>query len=295
MDGLSHILVATDLSERAGFAVERAALLAREHNAQLHLLHVAAAFSPQIAAESYRPYAITIDDETRWVDATRAELHALAAAAGARHGIAIREHAVFGDPVTEIDALARRLPANLIVIGAHGEGFVRGLLLGSTAFKLLNLCTRPVLVVKVGDAQPYRNVLIGIDFSPTGRAAIEAARRLAPQAQFTAVHAVRIAFEPRLAVLASGTQEIEGWRRQALDTAQRDLDALVDRFAPGGSVAIVRYGHAAQVIRADAEENGADLVTVGRSARHGVMERLGSVSRRVLDTVDRDVLVVPAP
>ncbi|MBE0549851.1 MAG: universal stress protein [Rubrivivax sp.] len=295
MSSLGQILVATDLSQRAARVVERAAALAREHKARLHLLHVAADFSPQTLGTPYLPAAITSEHEARWDAATRAELHALAAAVAARQGIAIDEYAVFGDPVAEIDALARRLPADLIVIGAHGEGFVRGLLLGSTAFKLLQHAACPVLVVRVDGVQPYRNALIGIDFSPPGRAVFEAARTIAPQAQFTAVHAVRIAFEPRLAALTNGPQEIERWRGQVLDAAQRDLDALVDPLAPVGSVAIVRYGHAAQVICADAADNGADLVAVGRAARHGVLGQLGSVSRRVLDSVDCDVLVVPAP
>jgi nucleotide-binding universal stress UspA family protein len=40
--------------------------------------------------------------------------------------------------------------ARVLVVGAHGEGPIKGALLGSTAHKLLHLSERPVLVVPAG-------------------------------------------------------------------------------------------------------------------------------------------------
>lgn len=53
----------------------------------------------------------------------------------------------FGDPATEILAVAERLAADLIVVGSRGTGRVRQALLGSVARDVLRGATRPVLVV----------------------------------------------------------------------------------------------------------------------------------------------------
>jgi nucleotide-binding universal stress UspA family protein len=49
-------------------------------------------------------------------------------------------------PQALVDAGAKH-DARVLVVGAHGEGPIKGALLGSTAHKLLHLSERPVLVV----------------------------------------------------------------------------------------------------------------------------------------------------
>ena len=44
-------------------------------------------------------------------------------------------------------SVAEQHGAELIVVGTHGESPIRGVLLGSTAYKLVHSTTRPVLVV----------------------------------------------------------------------------------------------------------------------------------------------------
>lgn len=43
--------------------------------------------------------------------------------------------------------LARERDAGLIVVGTHGESQISGMLLGSTAYRLVHMATRPVVVV----------------------------------------------------------------------------------------------------------------------------------------------------
>jgi nucleotide-binding universal stress UspA family protein len=50
-------------------------------------------------------------------------------------------------PAEGLVALADERDARVIVIGTRGEGVIRGVLLGSTAHKLLHLAERPVLVI----------------------------------------------------------------------------------------------------------------------------------------------------
>jgi nucleotide-binding universal stress UspA family protein len=59
---------------------------------------------------------------------------------------------VDGRPVEGLIAAADEHEAVMIVVGHHGEGPLRGALLGATANKLLHLAERPVLVVPATDS-----------------------------------------------------------------------------------------------------------------------------------------------
>jgi nucleotide-binding universal stress UspA family protein len=54
-------------------------------------------------------------------------------------------------PAKALIDLADERDARLIVVGTHGEGPLRGALLGSTPHKLLHISRRPVLVVPAPD------------------------------------------------------------------------------------------------------------------------------------------------
>lgn len=58
------------------------------------------------------------------------------------------EKLLVGDPGTEITHLAQRDHYDLIVMGSHGHGAMKGLLLGSVVTKVLAQSRVPVLVVR---------------------------------------------------------------------------------------------------------------------------------------------------
>ncbi len=55
---------------------------------------------------------------------------------------------VFGYAAREIVSDAVGLGADVIVMGSRGRGDLAGLVLGSTAHKVIHLADRPVLVVR---------------------------------------------------------------------------------------------------------------------------------------------------
>lgn len=57
-------------------------------------------------------------------------------------------HAVYGYGAREIISLARAHDAGVIVMGSRGRGDLAGLLVGSTAHKVIHLSDRPVVVVR---------------------------------------------------------------------------------------------------------------------------------------------------
>jgi nucleotide-binding universal stress UspA family protein len=70
----------------------------------------------------------------------------LTAAGVTAHGV-IRD-TVFGHAAREIIDDAREHGADVIVMGSRGRGDLAGLVLGSTAHKVIHLADRPVLVVR---------------------------------------------------------------------------------------------------------------------------------------------------
>jgi nucleotide-binding universal stress UspA family protein len=75
-----------------------------------------------------------------------AAVEELTAAGVTAHGV-IRD-TVFGHAAREIIEDAREHQADVIVMGSRGRGDLAGLVLGSTAHKVIHLADRPVLVVR---------------------------------------------------------------------------------------------------------------------------------------------------
>ena len=57
-------------------------------------------------------------------------------------------HVTVGNPADRIEQFATELQCDLIVISAYGHGAIKNLLLGSMVNKLIQLATKPVLLVK---------------------------------------------------------------------------------------------------------------------------------------------------
>ena len=57
-------------------------------------------------------------------------------------------HTVYGYAAREIVSFAQATGAGVIVMGSRGRGDLAGLLVGSTAHKVIHLADRPVLVVR---------------------------------------------------------------------------------------------------------------------------------------------------
>lgn len=122
MNRRSHIIAPTDFSGPSRHAVERAARLAREHGARLHLLHVVHAG----ALERLRALLGAEDKvEPGLIQDANRQLEALAADLGMEQGPGVATSLRQGSVLTEVEAQADAIGAELVVLGARGAGFVR--------------------------------------------------------------------------------------------------------------------------------------------------------------------------
>jgi nucleotide-binding universal stress UspA family protein len=74
-----------------------------------------------------------------------------------------------GTPFVEIIRQDREEAADLILVGAHGENFIRDLLVVTTAEKIVRKGDRSVLVVKQSAQRVYRRVFVAVDFADNSR------------------------------------------------------------------------------------------------------------------------------
>ena len=142
-----RILVAVDGSKGADGALEKAARLAAQSNAELLILTVYRHHSMTEASLSMvRP-----EDPESLDDVMRDHARAIAERAKqdvAAHGIErVRAFVKSGQPARTIVKFGREHDAALIVIGSRGLGDIEGFLLGSVSHKVTSLANCPVMVV----------------------------------------------------------------------------------------------------------------------------------------------------
>lgn len=135
--GFRSILLATDGSRYCTYAAVTALQLAREHDADLHVLYVADLTFPD-SAEGL----LAADME---VEHGRAVVEAIAARA-AQEGVRARGHVAQGEAAERILATAKRLGAECLFIASHGKGGLARLLLGSVAEEVVASSHIPVYV-----------------------------------------------------------------------------------------------------------------------------------------------------
>ena len=291
MGTFTNILATTDLSAHAREAVLRAARIARETGAALHLVHVL-----QVAAIDQvrnRLGGAPADLRIRLENAARFALEELADTLAREHGVQAALRCVEGDLVGEIARAGEETSADLLVLGARGASVARHLLLGSTAERLLAQARCAMLVVRHPAEVTYRRVLVPVDFSPASLPALRRAQELAPAARIYALHAYEAPFEGKLRLAGLEDRQLRTYVQDAAQEALQGMTALLAQAPTKPHVApLLLHGHPLAHTLDQEEELGCQLVVVGRGSGSRVDDfLLGSLSRRVLAQSTGDVLM----
>lgn len=183
-----------------------------------------------------------------------------------------------GPPAELADATAIERGAELIVVGSRGLGQFTGTLMGSVARSLARDAATSVLVVRTRRDAP-RHVLLAIDGSAEGRAAVDLIARLPlpGEAKITQLHVVTAASDER-----QGELVLEH-ARMVLDGRVLDHD-IVDR------------GHIGEHVLRRALGRGSDLIVLGtRGQTLGTGLLRTSIADHVLSHAPCAVLVAKTP
>lgn len=143
------ILFATDFSEGAEKAVAHARTLAKLTGAKLHLFHVITELSDK---RRKRVPADVIDtfirEVTRQANEDMESFCQLHFSGESAEGIELSHSIDVGTGYTAILDEAKRINADMIVMGTHGRSGIEKVLVGSTAERVVRNALIPVLTVR---------------------------------------------------------------------------------------------------------------------------------------------------
>jgi nucleotide-binding universal stress UspA family protein len=252
-----RVLVGVDRSPASIEAVRQATVLCNQVGT-LTLLSAWTVPPPTVSVVSMS-FAHDLDPEVYRDAAARAVALAQAAVASAEN---VDMKIVRGTAWDSLIQAAIAAEATLVAVGSHGQGRIRGILIGSTATEVIHKAPCSVLVARpAGDGFP-RRVVVGIDGSRESAAVFATARRIA--ARFGSELWPLVAHGGE-GVDKAAVAEIVDYHHE--DLPDDPVEALV-----AGSV-------------------DADLLIVGSRGLHGI-KALGSVSERVAHQAHCSTLIV---
>lgn len=287
-----NILLATDLGAHSDRALDRAAQLARQWHATLHVVHAirpetiddlwpAAAQAWRLSMADQPPVS---DDD---VEAVRQQVE---------HDL--REpvddlviHVAAGKPADAILETAARECCELIVMGSGAPPFA-GIQFNTTSAELLQLSSQSVLIVKSRPHGAYARLLVGTDFTVESRYGLETAVDWFPGADFALVHALDIPFKSLL--LDAGRDHV--FAQLERDTMQAFVDDLQLPATTRQRIRThVAHGPAEIMLRDYSFAGNVDLTVVGALKRGAAFRLLvGGSATRIAQTVPGDILMVRA-
>jgi nucleotide-binding universal stress UspA family protein len=293
MPQLQRVLATTDLSAPARHAAGRAALVAQYVGAALHVVHVIS--DPVLGSLRRLLEGSPEDVELRLRGKIDRDVAQLGEHLAQTLGAAVTADVVTGPLIAGILGHAAANRADLLVLGAQGASFMRHLMLGSTAERLVRKSDLPLLVVKQPPHEPYRRVMVAVDFTPASLAALDLARAVAPHADIVLLHAYDVPYENWMQSVEVGEDAMRHYQQAARQRALQETQAFLE--SAGLTVAdlptVVLKGDPTLRILEQEQELDCDLIVVGKQGETVPEELLlGSVTKHVLRQSQSDVLVV---
>jgi nucleotide-binding universal stress UspA family protein len=140
-----QILVPIDFSDCSATAFEYAVALGQKFGTRITLLHVV---EPAVYPENYLVAPTTLDDTNQNLIGAGRERLAHLRERGKSLGLTIDTLVRMGRAQSEIGDTAKAIGADLIIMGTHGHGGLKHVLLGGTAERVVRQAPCPVLTVR---------------------------------------------------------------------------------------------------------------------------------------------------
>lgn len=282
---LKKILVATDLSSRSELALQRAAMLARQHGAELIILNV---------VDDDQPADIIEEEIGRAEDILKQQADRLADLPAGKPLVKVLP----GDAFNTIVETGQKVAADLLVMGAHRKQILKDVFIGTTLERVIRTGHLPVLMVNQPAAAEYKSVLLPVDLSDVSAHAIHTARSLGflYNLQLTVLHAFMPIGKDVMHYAGTDAKQVTEHVNRSIEETRMELDNFLEESTLAGLEyqVVLLENHAYDVIPKAVESEQPDLLVIGSRSHSGVKRvLLGSVADFVLRKIDRDILVVP--
>ncbi len=281
---MKKFLMATDLSARSDRALERAVMLAEDHEAYLTIIHIIDDELPAALSDAQEDAAKQAIDE-----------HIDKLAAGKRDRISIE--VVSGRAHADILQYSEKVDADLIILGMHREDAFKDRFRGTTAERIIRGGGVPVLMVKDRVIRPYQKTIVGVDFSSYSHRAVEFAVKFVPGGEFHLVHAFGVPFEGFLYGHDTKRQVAQLHEVEFEKMMDEEMAAFLKSLEGTGTELhrVMKQGTVREVMFEQARRLKPDLVVIGTHGRTGIAHAfLGSVAEDLLRAPPCDVLAIKA-
>jgi nucleotide-binding universal stress UspA family protein len=301
---IQNIIVPIDFSKMSVQAIQIARQLARRFGASIHLAHVrhfnhAADFvasAPPIVPFSFMSY-----DQ----DGEQSALNDLKKVAGECGVPSATCDVLSGAPTfDEICRLAHTIPADLVVMPTHGRTGLKHVFLGSTAERIVQHSSCPILVTRGSALQAnngsrfrIKTIVVPVDFSSCSREGLRYAIAFAKGfgAKIILLHATYLGYI--YSCEGTAIYDIPGLQKAARKTAERKMHEFVRSVNFGAVKFETAFTDGSPVtdICAFAKNHDVDLIITSTHGFTGFKHVLiGSIAEQVIRHAPCSVLVVPS-
>ena len=301
---IQNIIVPIDFSKMSVQAVEIAKQFARRFGASIHLTHVRQ-FNYATDFVAPAPPIVPFAFMTYEQNAEQTALKELKKVAG-ECGVSSATCDVLGGapPFDEICRLAQTVPADLVVMPTHGRTGLKHVFLGSTAERVVQHSSCPVLVTRGkalqannGSRFRIKTILVPVDFSGCSREGLRYAIAFANEfeAKIILLYATYLGY----IYSSEGTAlyDIPGLQKAARKNAERKMRELVRSVNFGAVKFEMAFtdGSPALDICGFAKDHDVDLIITSTHGFTGLKHVLiGSIAEQVVRHAPCSVLVVPS-
>jgi len=214
-------------------------------------------------------------------------------------GLKVNKEVLVGSVAEAINRLVDERDIDIVVYSTRGRGGIQRWLMGSVATRLIQLLTRPLLIIRprVGSPPPimdFKKILVTLDGSEFAERVLPFARASIPYG--SEIILLTIPQIPEAHQYGAVVEEIQQLREYVEQRSQTYLEDVAESLSESGleTRVIVKGTRPAETIVQVAEEEDVDIIMLATHGRGG-FDRLfvGSVADRVVQFATCPVFLVP--
>ena len=278
---MKTILVPTDFSEHANYALDLARQLAIRHGMEIRLMHVV----EQPAAPYMTAVTSGMHDQLgnvymlRFIEKVKAQLEVITTELD-KEGVPSTYQIKIGNPYRNISTEIKKEPCDLIIMGTHGTSGIDEMLVGSNTEKVVRYAHCPVITLKAPvKVDSIKNVVFAASYFENGENLVLELKNL------------QRLFDAKIHLLTINTpsnfqSERDGMNRLVRFAQKHHLQDY--------TVNMYNDFMEEEGIRHFAEDREADMIVMATHGRTGISHLLaGSISEKLVNKAILPVVTFP--
>ncbi|QOY53177.1 universal stress protein [Candidatus Sulfurimonas baltica] len=281
MKEVCNILVAIDKSNMSQEALKRAISIAKEKDAQLYIIHI-------IESSFLAPVFVSSIDEDTLRSSITQQIETLNEEAKVDFILFIES----GTPASLIGYKAKKIKADLLVVGINDKTDIRNEHFGSTALKLIQKTNIPVLIVKNEVVGNYNKMIFPTNLSDYSKESILLANTLFSKTSKKYISACESLYELETLEERISVQEKKSYKIELFKSAKIKLDEFLGDVEDGEIELIACDTSANEDLLENIEKDDSDLLVLGSKGVNNLNSFIfGSTATYLLQRSSIDTLI----